>query len=257
MSWGGYFGHIARVLSPRNLAHNIKKLIHNPEAAILPAHTRNSTLWHKYGRPAEKIVAAVAVGAATAGAGTIAAAAAGYAGAATFGTVATSTFVAGGISAGVGSALTGGLSSKAFQPMHDLIVPAGTGFVTGALSGTVKSAYSKTELAKKGVYTTVKSVASNSIKTELARNVAKYTSAQYLGAQAAKLITQQKHTPTTATNYKRYAVNTQHPTATPTATKGSFAAVLSGVAIGGVTAGPIGALVGAGVGAMIGKKKNG
>jgi len=237
-SIGGIIGHVTHVIAPKNWAHGLNKLVHNPEASILPAHTRNSKLWHKYGRPAEKIVAAAAIGAATGGVGLVG------------GSVAfTGLSTAGAVTAAGVSAATGGLSSKAFQPGHDIALPAVAGFVGG-------NAYRYA--AKSNIYSASKSWLKKSLAKEIARNKRKYTSGKYWGKQAAKLI-QPRHQAAPQVKHPAQPA-TQQPQAEHQAVavavkkQSNMGAILASAGIGLVAGGPIGALVGAAVGAAVGGK---
>jgi len=154
----GFFSHLVSVVK-RVVKHpisSIKKIIHNPAKKILNKNLRNSKGYKKIGKPIVKIGVAVAVGAATGGVG-IAASGLTFAGLST----------AGAIAGGLSAAVNGGLSSKAFKPLKDIVIPGAAGLVIGNIARSGIGSKIGQGVSK------VKQVAIKAGKAEAARIIAK------------------------------------------------------------------------------------
>lgn len=127
----GFFSHIAGVVRHvvRNPAKAIRTAIHNPAAKILPHNVRTSKAYKKFARPVIKVGTGAAVGALTGGLGLVG-------GAVAFTGLSTAGAVAGGIS----SAAAGGLTSKPFKPVKQVVIPAAAGLVAGNAARGLKAA---------------------------------------------------------------------------------------------------------------------
>jgi len=215
----------------------VAKVVHSPVKAILPANLRNSKGWAKFGRPVVKVGTAVVIGAVTGGV-SIAGGSVVFTGLST----------AGAVTAGAVSAATGGLSSKAFQPLHDLALPAAAGLV-GGNAWRSRAA--------------IKSYAQKLFNAELNRAKTNFLDPKALGGQAAGLLNNlnkpkprqiTSNTPLPAFQKNQAALAQINRVTKKNKQDGVMTAVLVGGGGGAIVAGPIGALVGASVGYYTGSK---
>ncbi len=120
-----FFSHIFRTIR-RTITRPIRtiaKVIHNPTSAILNRHIRSSKAFKNIGRPIIKIGTGIVLGSVTGGVGLAA-------GGLAFGGLS----AAGAVAGGLASAASGGLTSKAFQPVNNVVIPASSGLLAGNLS---------------------------------------------------------------------------------------------------------------------------
>lgn len=124
--WSNPFRSIRRIVQnpakavKQQIVKKVVAFVKNPAKKVVNVHIRRSRIYKNIGRPIIKIGVAAAVGAATGG---ISLAANGV------------SFVgfssAGALAAAGGSAVSGGLTNKAFQPVHDIALPAVAGVMAG------------------------------------------------------------------------------------------------------------------------------